>query len=106
MAYHPITIQRLDQDTEQWTDVYHLHALRVNKALGASEGFNAGADQYHPSLTFTLAWCKAVENMAYNPQIYRLIYQGRTFNIVDYDDYNERHKLVRLVGVCYVGENS
>lgn len=100
MSYIPLTIQIQDQDTEEWTDHLQLHALQVNKA-GAGETFNAGAEQYHPRLTFRLRWCKALEDVAYNTQLYRIVYRGRTYNIQDYDDYMEQHKTVNLVGVAY-----
>lgn len=100
MSYHPFTIQAIDPDTEAWSDHLLLHALQVNKA-GTSENFNAGAEQYHPRLTFRLRWCKALEDVAYNTQLYRIVYRGRTYNIQDYDDYMEQHRMVNLVGEAY-----
>ncbi len=100
MSYFPLTIQRMDPDTEEWTDHLQLHALQVNKT-GAGESFNAGAEQYHPRLTFRLRWCKALEDMRYNTQEHRIIYRGHMFNIQDYDDDMEQHKTVNLVGVAY-----
>lgn len=100
MSYIPVTIQTMDQETEEWTDLLHLHALQVNKA-SAGENFNAGADQYHPRLTFDLRWCQALEAVAYATQTHRIVYRGRTFNIVDYDDYMEQHLTVRLTGEAY-----
>ncbi len=100
MSYHPLTIQVIDQDTEEWTDHLHLHALQVNKT-GGGETSNAGAEQYHPRLTFELRWCKQLEDVVYRPQLYRIVYRGRTYNIQDYDDFMEQHRTVRLVGVAY-----
>ena len=100
MSYIPLTIQRMDPDTADWTDHLRLHALQVNKT-GGGESFSAGAEQYHPRLTFRLRWCRALEAMRYNTQEYRILYQGHAFNIQDYDDYMEQHKTVNLVGVAY-----
>lgn len=100
MSYIPVTIQRMDPDTEEWSDRLHLHALQVNKT-GGGENFAAGADQYHPKLTFTLRWCKALEDIRYNTQQHRIIYRGHTFNIQDFDDYMEQHITVQLVGEAY-----
>lgn len=100
MSYIPLTIQRMDPDTEEWTDHLHLHALQVNKAP-ATESFGAGADQYHPRLTFRLRWCKALEDVAHNTQTHRIVYRGHTYNIQDYDDYMEQHVTVNLVGMAY-----
>lgn len=96
----PITVQVQDPITEEWTDSLHLHA-RVNKTGGATS-FNAGADQFHASLTFEVRYVRALENIAYGPQPFRILYRGRTFKVTDYDDYMEQHRSVRLVGELYV----
>lgn len=100
MGYHPFKIQWIDQDTEEWADYKSFHARQVNKATG-DESFNAGAEQYHVRLWFEVQWCKALEAVAYAPQLYRIIYRGHYFNIRDYDDYMEQHTVVRLLGEAY-----
>lgn len=95
----PITIQVQDPETEEWTDALHLHAS-VNKTSGGS-AFNAGTDQYDASLTFKLRYVKALENIAYNTQPYRVVYRGRNFKVVDYDDFMEQHREVKLIGEYY-----
>ena len=95
----PIKIQRQDPDTEEWVDKLSLHAT-VNKTGGGSN-FNAGTDQYNASLTFTIRYVRTLEDLAYNTQLYRIIYRGRTFRIVDYDDFMEGHREVKLVGEYY-----
>lgn len=96
----PITVQVQDPDTELWTDALHLHA-RVNKT-GGGTNFNAGADQYTVSLTFEVRYVRALEDIAFKPQPFRVVYRGRTFKVTDYDDYMEQHRTVRLVGELYV----
>lgn len=100
MSYLPFTIQVMDPDTEEWSDHLHLHAKKINKT-GGGESFAAGAEQYHPRLTFTVAWCKALEDVAYNTQLHRIVYRGHTYDIKDYDDYMEQHIEVNLVGEAY-----
>lgn len=100
MSYVPIIIQQQDADTEQWSNLMNLHALQVNKT-GGGESHGAGAGQYHPRLTFVLRWCTALEAVTYNPQMHRIVYRGHNFNIVDYDDYMEKHLTVTLVGEAY-----
>lgn len=96
----PITIQVQDPDTELWTDKLKLHA-HVNKTGGGARS-NAGADQYQARLTFSVRYAKTLEQIAYNTQPYRVIYRGRTFKVVDYDDFMEEHSVVKLVGEFYV----
>lgn len=95
----PITIEVQDPDTEQWAERLKLHA-RVNKT-GGGQALNAGADQYKASLTFELRYVKALEAIAYNTQPFRVIYRGRKFKVVDYDDYMEQHRTIKLVGEFY-----
>lgn len=95
----PITVQVQDPDTEQWTDALHIHA-RVNKT-GGGQVLNAGADQYRVTLTFEVRYAKALEDIAYNVQPYRIIYRGRSFKVTDYDDYMEQHRTVKMVGELY-----
>lgn len=96
----PITVQVQDPDTEQWHDRLYLHA-RVNKTSGG-QALNAGADQYRVTLTFEARYTKALEDIAYNVQPYRIIYRGRSFKVTDYDDYMEQHRTVKMVGELYV----
>lgn len=100
MAYIPFTIQAQDPDTEDWADLLHLHALKVNKT-GGGEVFAAGAEQFHPRLTFEVRWSRVLEDVVHSPQVHRISYRGRFYNIKDYDDYMEEHRTVRLVGEAY-----
>lgn len=95
----PITIQYQDPDTEEWTDKWGLHA-RVNKTGGGQES-NAGAGQYRATLTFEVRYFKALEELRYNPQPFRVVYRGHNFKLTDYDDYMEEHRTVKLVGEAY-----
>ncbi len=100
MTYNKIiTIQVQDPDTEEWANKWKLHA-RVNKT-GGGQALNAGADQYRATLTFEVRFFKALEELRYNPQPFRVIYRGHSFKLTDYDDYMEQHQTVKLVGEAY-----
>ena len=100
MTYdRPIMIQKIDQDTEQWSDLWPLHA-RLNKTTG-SEFVEAGADRSQSTKTFELRYFEALEDVDYNRGLYRIIYRGHMFNIVDYDDYMEKHQVVKLKAISY-----
>lgn len=92
----PIIIQKLD-DTEEWVDLYKLHAS-VNKSNG-SEYLNAGANQSKSTKVFEVRYFSDLEDIDQNRGIYRIIYRGNPYNITDYDDYQESHKTVKLLGV-------
>lgn len=95
----PITIEKLDQKTEKWSNFANLHA-RINKT-GSSEYLNAGASRSQINLTFEVRYAKILENIRLNTQLYRVIYRGQPYNVVDYDDYQESHRTIKLLGVSY-----
>lgn len=100
MPYYPVTIQRLNTDSEKWEDFLRLHAIRINKA-GGGESFAAGAEQFKLRLRFEFRWSRQLEEIVEHTQLYRLVYRGRMFNITDYDDYMERHRTVKVEGILY-----
>lgn len=95
----PITVQALNEANEQWGDLLHLHA-RVNKT-GGGQTLNAGADQFHATLTFEVRYNRALEALRFKPQVYRILYRDHTFRVTDYDDFMEQHRTVRIVGELY-----
>lgn len=95
----PIILQVQDLETEKWTDHMTLHA-QVNKT-GGGVSTNAGADQYQVRLTFEVRYSAKLAQVAYGVQPYRILYRGHKFKVVDYDDYMEQHRKVKLFGVLY-----
>lgn len=97
----PIVIQKINEDTEEWEDLFDkpLHA-KVNKS-GGSEYLNAGANQSKSNRVFEVRYFKALEDIDDNRGLYRILYRDKPYNITDYDDYLEQHKTVKLLGVSY-----
>lgn len=95
----PIDLQKQDEETELWETVQHLHA-EVNKA-GGQENFAARADQFHAKLQFKLQYFPGIESVRNAPQLWRILYKGELYQVIDYDDYQERHRIVRIVGERY-----
>ena len=95
----PISLQRTNDATEKWEDVYKLHAY-INKASKNNEYQNAGAIQDKVAKIFEVRYFKALKDIEFNTQLYRIIYDGNPYNITDYDDFREEHKTVKLLGVC------
>lgn len=94
-----IKIQIIDELTEEWTDLYKLHA-RVNKKSG-SENVDAGAVRSKVTKNFDVRYFEALQRIEMNTQLYRIVYKNVFYNIVDYDDFMESHRIVRLVGESY-----
>lgn len=95
----PIRIQKRNETTEKWEDLYSLHA-KVNKSNG-SEYLNAGANQSQSTRVFEVRYFKLLEDIDAKRGLYRIVYRDRFYNITDYDDYQEQHKTVKLLGVSY-----
>ena len=95
----PIIIQKINEDSEEWEDLFKLHA-RVNKSNG-SEYLNAGANQSKSTRVFEVRYFKDLEDIDDNRGVYRIVYRGKTYNITDYDDYLEKHETIKLLGVSY-----
>ena len=96
----PITIQKINEVTEDWEDAFKVHAS-INKAKSDDEYLSAGAGQGKRNLTFEVRFFKDLEDISYNTQLYRIVFQGIPFNIKDYDDFMLQHKTVKLLGVSY-----
>ena len=96
----PITIQRINETTETWTDAFKVHA-KINKSKSDDEYLSGGASQGKKNLTFEVRYFADLEDISFNTQLYRIIYRGVPFDIVDYDDFMEHHKTVKLLGVSY-----
>ncbi len=98
--YHPVVLQKMNEETEAYEDVKKIHALQVNHRNGA-ESFDSAAGQYHLGLVFRFAWTRTIEAIRFDPQHYRLMYNGQAFAVTNYDDYMERHLYVNVTGVAY-----
>lgn len=96
----PIMIQKINELTEEWEDVFEksIHAS-INKAKSDSEYLNGGAVQGKRSLIFEVRYFKDLEDISFNLQCYRIVYQDRPYDIKDYDDFMEKHKTIKLLGV-------
>lgn len=96
----PITIQKQNELTEKWEDVFNVHAS-INKSKADNEYLGSGAIQGKRYLVFEVRYFKNLEDISYNTQLYRIVFQGVTFDIQDYDDFMLEHKTVKLLGVSY-----
>ena len=95
----PIIIQKKDEETEEWNEFLPVHA-RIIKNKG-SEYLKAGAIQNVVEKIFDIRFNSKVREIEYNTSLYRILYANRKFNVIDYDDFNDEHINVKLVGVSY-----
>lgn len=95
----PVTLQRQVPETGTWADVQHLHA-NVNKAV-SSQNFSAEDDRLRTRMLFRLRYFPALDAVRDDPQDFRIDYDGRHYEITDYDDYNERRRVIKLTAERY-----
>ena len=95
----PVTLQKQIPDTMEWSDVQHLHA-NVNKSIAANR-FETDEDRLRLKLLFRLRYYSGLNDVRQNPQDYRIEYDGRHYEITDYDDYNERRRVIKITGERY-----
>lgn len=95
----PITIEKQDEMTEKWAPVWNLHAY-INKTQG-SEQTASGAGRSKTTKTFEIRYFSAAADIEFSRQIYRIVYRGQKYNIVDYDDYMEQHRTIKLTAEVY-----
>ena len=96
----PILIQKVNELTEEWEDVFKLHA-RINKTKSDDEYLSAGAIQGKKNLTFEVRYFKDLEDISLNTQLYRILYMNIPYDVKDYDDFMLEHKTVKLLGESY-----
>lgn len=95
----PVTLQKQIPDTGAWQDIQHLHA-NINKAVSA-QSFSAENERLRTRLLFRLRYFAGLEAVRDAPQDYRIEYLGQHYEITDYDDYNERRRVIKLTAERY-----
>ncbi len=95
-----IKIQKIDEETEEWSDVFTLHSC-INKHKSDDKYLGSKAIQDKISFVFIVRYFKGIEKIFGNLQLYRIVYNGVNYEIVDYDDYKLKHMNVKLLGVSY-----
>ena len=96
----PIIIQKINDVSELWEDVYKVHA-GINKAKSDDEYLSGGAIQGKRNLIFEIRYFAGLEDISLNIQSYRILYQGVPYDIKDFDDFMLQHKSVKILGVSY-----
>lgn len=92
----PIVIQKLDEETEKWEDYYSTHA-NVNKT-GGKEYVNASTNISSSTYNFKVRFCEKFKDVIYNTEIYRILYDGRYYDIENVDRYAESSTEITLIG--------
>lgn len=90
----PVTLQQYDLTQHIWQDIQHLHA-NINKAISTG-GQNPSDSAHTVRLVFRFRFFAALGAIRESMQHYRIKFGDTTYEIADYDDYNERHSIIKL----------
>lgn len=97
-----IQIQKLNDDNDSYSGYYSCHA-QVNKT-GGNEYLIAGSVSTKNKFTFIVRYCEELKNLQFDTQTYRIVFNGVIFNILDADDFMQRHKTIKIIGESINGQ--
>lgn len=95
----PIRIEKINRKTEDWEPYIDQLRANINKKRTDNEYLDAGAVQTRRTLVFEVRYQPLLKEISHEAQLFRIMYDGGEYQIVDYDDFQERHKVVKLLGV-------
>lgn len=95
---HKIVIEKMDEETEVWSEYYSCRA-KVNTS-GGNEYLAGGAERSSSDVDFRVRYCTALENMYLNTQIYRILFRNGVFNakVVDNFKFKNLYLDIRATG--------
>lgn len=93
---HRIQVRKLNENTNLYEDYYSCHA-NVNKT-GGNEYLIAGAVSTKNKFTFVVRYCKELKTLQFDTQSYRIVFNDIVFNILDADDFMQRHQTIKIIG--------
>lgn len=95
----PVTLQRQVAGTGAWEDAQSLHA-EVNKSI-SQQNYSPENDRVRQRLVFKIRYNPTLESVRSALQDYRMVYRGQHYELVDYDDYKEHRRGIKLTGELY-----
>ena len=82
-------VDRYKNHTSVWADFFSCWATCVTSGRSAEESQEAGYTQEADRLDITVRWCS--ETAAVNSKQYRVLLDGRIYDILGIDDMGFRH---------------
>ena len=87
-----VTADTVGNRMNTWVDRYTCRAYVNMQAAGEHEG--AGRTVETETLIFTIRYCQAVSGLSSGA--WRVLFNGRTYDITSVDDYRLRHETLKL----------
>lgn len=87
-----VTIDAVGNHINQWEDAFTCWAY-ANMTSG-NEQAEAGQLISSDKVTFTVRWCKKLQDLAADKN--RIVFNGKIYNIIYVDDFGYRHKTLKI----------
>ena len=87
-----VIVDEIGNHINEWSD-FHTCFATVN-GENSSEKSSAGGTWEETDITFTIRYCKALDNIS--AERYRVIFNGSVFNIVSIDHLNYKRKCLKI----------
>lgn len=90
----PVEVFRLNDDNEL-EPYWKGHLLKSNKTRSKAT-FEAGGEQDSACVTFTVRWCPLISEIEFDMSSFRVVWRGKTFDVIGYDDFMYQHRKVDI----------
>lgn len=94
-----VEFQSFDDDAGEWK-TFMRSLARVNNA-GGMTGSQDDVERPVETLEFSMRWQRKMDEIRPKLENARLVYMGRAYTALSYDDYMEAHREVRIKGSFY-----
>lgn len=92
----PILIEKLREADEKWEEYYKTHA-NINKT-GGKEYTQAATNISNSTFNFIVRYCEVMKDVIFNTEKYRVVYDGRCYDIKNVDHYAESKSDLTIIG--------
>ena len=100
----PILIQKFKEKDEAWEDYFKTRA-NINK-IGGKEFFKALTNISSAAYTFKVRYSSEIQDIIFYPEMYRIVYDGKIFDVKNVDRFNESKTEATILGEFNRGQNN
>lgn len=96
LQQNTVFVDEIGNRKNEWVDFYSCYATGSgeNSSLKGVEEETAGMVTVHPSIDFTVRWCKALSDVTTDG--YRIMFEGEPYNIIGIDHMNFKRKSLKF----------
>ena len=80
-----LIIQKVDESTEMWSDVWTLHAAVNNANTSKAAEYSGAAIETKRILSFTVRFAAPLNAIAYQTSAFRILFEGAASGLSSYN---------------------